>query len=827
MSKAFWILPLAGGVAFYFAPRPESHLSILSSPTVIPCIVPSKPDNNLIISSPSEADYSILSRIRPLLRNAIWEPLLTGKRFIYLFFLFIPVVLSSPMLLVGKPSKKYRGDKWGAVWWYGYLVRKMEAAGPTFIKLAQWAASRADLFPSLLCERLGALHSHGTPHPLKHTKKVIERVFQRPFDEVFEDFNEIPIGTGAIAQVYRATLKQDLIPPSYLGPRRSRKTPTAAIAPAILKEPPPSVPTASVAIKVLHPDVSKLIARDLSIMHFFARAISLLPGMQWLSLPQEVEVFGTMMSQQLDLRNEAENLSTFENNFSSRNVPVTFPRPLKIWSTKDILVEEYENALPLEAFLRNGGGPFDEQIATCGLDAFLNMLLLDNFVHSDLHPGNILIKFTKQPSTTELLTNLYRHLFQIHDETQQQTPPAVDFNSDAIVSRLRSLVSSPSAWNNELVALNKEGYIPEIVFIDAGLITTLDATNRRNFLDLFRAVAEFDGYRTGQLMVERSRSPELAIDTETFALKMQHLILTVKRKTFSLGQIKISDLLTEVLKAVRVHHVKMEGDFINTEAASKNKYGGMTTPAPLTFNQTVKGIAEFIEVAIHTILYVRQVYPADLFIRRKKYDTPVFKSRHPALNDYISGAVKAVTEELVLGNVDKVIIVIKDKDQVALERFIFSIENMINVEAFNKDTSVEDAMSARTLGQYFRAFLVKLTMAESQLAPIIVEGDLSFAVVLELRDKAAPSALRKTEPPPWIPANVQDTTPGADEKAELQMIRAVNTGVINLSLAVQESGIKLGRERAATKAKKVASAVPGPPEANKPAEGGETSKTSE
>jgi len=53
-----------------------------------------------------------------------------------------------------------------------------------------------------------------------------------------------------------------------------------------------------------------------------------------------------------------------------------------------------------------------------------------------------------------------------------------------------------------------------------------------------------------------------------------------------------------------------------------------------------------VEVAIHTILYVRQVYPAELFVRRKKYDTPVFQSRHPALNEYISGAVKAVSEEM-------------------------------------------------------------------------------------------------------------------------------------------------------------------------------------
>lgn len=53
-----------------------------------------------------------------------------------------------------------------------------------------------------------------------------------------------------------------------------------------------------------------------------------------------------------------------------------------------------------------------------------------------------------------------------------------------------------------------------------------------------------------------------------------------------------------------------------------------------------------VEAAIHTILYVRQVYPADLFIRRKKYNTPVYQSRHPVLNEYIAGAVRAVADEL-------------------------------------------------------------------------------------------------------------------------------------------------------------------------------------
>lgn len=229
----------------------------------------------------------------------------------------------------------------------------------------------------------------------------------------------------------------------------------------------------------------------------------------------------------------------------------------------------------------------------------------------------------------------------------------------------------------------------------------------------------------------------------------------------------------------------------------------MPNDSPLTFTQAVRGIAQFIEVAIHTILYVRQVYPADLFVRRKKYDTPVFQSRHPALNEYISGAVKAIAEELVLGNVDKVVVVIKNKEDVPLERFIFAVRNMITVESYNKDTSVEDAMTPAALSQYFRSFLVKLNMIEAQLGQMEMGDDLSFAIVLELQDNKVPTASHDKEPPPWVPATTQHTTSAASDGAELHMIRAVDTGIINLSLAVQESEekLKLGREEDDAKGK--------------------------
>jgi len=44
---------------------------------------------------------------------------------------------------------------------------------------------------------------------------------------------------------------------------------------------------------------------------------------------------------------------------------------------------------------------------------------------------------------------------------------------------------------------------------------------------------------------------------------MQHLVLGVKSRTFALGNIKIGDILNEVLSMVRGHHVRLEGDFVN------------------------------------------------------------------------------------------------------------------------------------------------------------------------------------------------------------------------------------------------------------------------
>lgn len=241
---------------------------------------------------------------------------------------------------------------------------------------------------------------------------------------------------------------------------------------------------------------------------------------------------------------------------------MSFPRAIKQYTSMDVLTEEHQDAVPLEYFLQHGGGAFDHRLANVGLDAFLSMLLIDNFCHADLHPGNIFVKFYR-PSTSSFFSSIWARL-------THRPERAVDFDPDDAeikdaVHTLRRLAKQGRApFLAELERLNTAGFQPEIVFIDTGLVTSLSDSNRRNFLDLFQAVAEFDGYRAGRLMIERCRTPDLVLDPETFALKMQHLVLSVKSQTFSLAKIRIADVLTQVLENVRAHHVKLEADFVNT-----------------------------------------------------------------------------------------------------------------------------------------------------------------------------------------------------------------------------------------------------------------------
>lgn len=475
-----------------------------------------------------------------IIKDNVVEPIFTIFRFLELSMIFVPVLLVYPISFLGK-RQLVEGDETTmetscSLLWFKILRKALEWAGPSFIKLGQWAGSRTDMFSRGFCRELGKLHSNARAHSLAYTKeKICQSLDDKyEFDEIFEEFNEKPLGIGAIAQVYVGKLSESFIASRGISEFDKDNTRTRWCA-----------------VKVIHPDAGRQVSRDLKIMSFFANFINRIPTMEWLSLPSEVENFSTLMRLQLDLRIECLNLGRFNENFKD-SIQIKFPEGLQQLSTRDVLFEEYIHGFPMEKFLsikdQLHNVELCQQVSDPFIDAFLQMLILDDFVHADLHPGNVMLRFVKLNKYGTKIVSTEAQTFEI---------------VHSLKKKLRE--KDPSLIDDFKRVL--EDYTPQICFIDAGLITELNKKNRTNFIALFNALARFDGYQAGNLMIERSRTPETAINKDVFALKVEKLVSSVRKRTFTLGTISIGDLLDQMLSMVRSHHVRMEGDFVSVVVA--------------------------------------------------------------------------------------------------------------------------------------------------------------------------------------------------------------------------------------------------------------------
>ncbi|GFP78566.1 probable serine/threonine-protein kinase abkc [Phtheirospermum japonicum] len=288
---------------------------------------------------------------------SLLEGLMLVLRAVYLAILFSPSIFMAPFSdSLGVEFRKS---------WLRVVRVTLERAGPAFIKWGQWAAARPDLFPNDLCDELAELHSKAPAHSFAYTKSTVEKAFGRKLTEIFDDFHEEPLASGSVAQVHQATLRSRY-------PRQKAK---------------PKL----VAVKVRHPGVGEAIRRDFVLIDLFAKVSKFIPTMKWLRLDESIQQFAVFMTSQVDLAREAANLSRFIYNFRHWK-DVSFPKPLYPLVHPAVLVETYEHGESILHYVDRlkGHGYVKTALAHIGTHALLKMLLVDNFIHADMHPGNIL-----------------------------------------------------------------------------------------------------------------------------------------------------------------------------------------------------------------------------------------------------------------------------------------------------------------------------------------------------------------------------------------------------------------------------------------------------
>ncbi|KAG0279798.1 MAD2 mitotic arrest deficient-like 2 [Linnemannia exigua] len=90
-------------------------------------------------------------------------------------------------------------------------------------------------------------------------------------------------------------------------------------------------------------------------------------------------------------------------------------------------------------------------------------------------------------------------------------------------------------------------------------------------------------------------------------------------------------------------------------------------------------IAEFLEVALHMILFVRGIYPPELFESTQKYSCPIKTARHPGLKNYIQQILQSIRAELIRDTIHRICVVTLDPSTKPIDRFVFE---MSVLEAF-------------------------------------------------------------------------------------------------------------------------------------------------
>lgn len=233
----------------------------------------------------------------------------------------------------------------------------IEELGPTYIKLGQLLSTRKDLFEQDIIDELSKLRDSVEPFDTNIAKAIFKHETGLDIEDVFKEFNDTPIGSASIGQVYEGKL----------------------------------INNEDVIVKIQRPNIEETIKSDIEILRVITYALKDLYKDIDIDLSKVIEEFQTQLIRELDYNFEAMNAIKFKKMFENSK-EVYIPSIYTEYSTEKVLIMEKVIGIKLSdtSKIRDIGWS-TKNIAEIGVRSLFKQIFEYGFFHGDPHPGNIFV----------------------------------------------------------------------------------------------------------------------------------------------------------------------------------------------------------------------------------------------------------------------------------------------------------------------------------------------------------------------------------------------------------------------------------------------------
>lgn len=241
------------------------------------------------------------------------------------------------------------------------LTEACNRLGPSYVKLGQFLATRADVVGQEAAAEFSKLQDRVPPVPDAEARAAVEAALGQPIDSLFVEFGPA-VAAASIAQVH----------------------------PAIVRD--PDGGTRKVAVKVLRPGVTRAFARDVESFYIAARLFeAVVPAARRLRPVAVVDTLARSVTFEMDLRLEAAALSEMNENIAD---DPDFRVPTVDWrrTARSVLTMEWIDGIRLTDVekLRAAGHDL-VHLSEVVIQSFLRHAMRDGFFHADMHQGNLFV----------------------------------------------------------------------------------------------------------------------------------------------------------------------------------------------------------------------------------------------------------------------------------------------------------------------------------------------------------------------------------------------------------------------------------------------------